>query len=124
MRAAQIGLVACCAICDSKGILDARTALLLSMALSLAMTTPMIALAAMGRVGPFSASAAALSALVVGAARATAMEGPLVAADVFENALSAAAAGFLVGALVSFVAPRPTPAPTPGQFDPYGSASG
>jgi hypothetical protein len=124
MRAAQIGLVACCAICDSKGFLDARTALLLSMALWLAMTTPMIALAAMGRVGPFSASVAALSVLVVGVARATATARPLVATDVFENALSAAAAGFLVGVLVSFVAPRRALPPTPGQFDPYGSASG
>ncbi len=65
MRAAQVGLVVGCAICDSRGVAGSRTALVLGMALSLAVTTPMIALAAIERVGPLSASIAAFAALAV-----------------------------------------------------------
>ena len=66
MRAAQAALVMGCAICDSRGVLGSRTALIVALALSLGLTTPMIALAAIGRVGPLSASVAALAALAVG----------------------------------------------------------
>ncbi len=122
MRVAQVALVVGCAICDGRGILNSRTALILAMALSLAVTTPIIALAAIGRVGPLSASAAALTGLAVGAARAT--EWPPGAAKAFDVALAAAVAAFLAGVLASLVAPRLWPPPTPGAFDPFADRSG
>ena len=45
MRAAQLAVVVGCAVCDSKGLIDARAALIVAMALSLALTTPIVALA-------------------------------------------------------------------------------
>ncbi len=124
MRAAQVALIVGCAICESRGVLDSRTALILAMALSLAVTTPTIVLAAIGRVGAFSASVATVAALAVGVARATAIGRHPGAAEVFENALAAAAAAFVAGALASLVAPRRAPPPTPAAFDPFADASG
>src|SRR5208337_2956044 len=58
MRAVQVIVVVGCAVCDRKGFLDARTALIFAMTLSLALTTPLVALAAVARVGPAAASVA------------------------------------------------------------------
>ncbi len=123
MRGTQLAVVIGCAICDSKGLLDARTALADAMALSLALTTPLVALAAIGRVGPVSASVGIVAALAVIAYRLapTTLPGAPVALD---DALLAAAAMFVAGALTSLVAPRRGPAPTPDEFDPYASGSG
>ncbi len=124
MRLAQVALVVGCAICDSRGVLDSRAALVLAMALSLAVTTPIVVLAAIGRVGPFSANVATLAALAVGAAREIAIARPPGAAEAFENALAAAAAAFVAGALAALVAPRGAPPPTPVAFDPFADPSG
>ncbi len=124
MRIAQVTLLVGCAICDNRGILNSRSALMIAMALSLAVTTPILALAAIGQVGPFSASIAALAGLAVGVARALATTWPQAAAQALETALVAAAAAFVAGALASLVAPRRGPIPTPGAFDPFADASG
>jgi hypothetical protein len=121
MRIAQVALVVGCAICDARGFLDPRTALTLGIALSLAVTIPIIALAAI-RMGAFSASAATLTGLAVGVRLA--FEWPPNAAGLFEKALAAGAAAFAAGVLASRLAPRSAPAPTPGAFDPFGSGSG
>ena len=118
MRAIQAIVVLGCAVFDSKGLLEARTALILAMALSLALTVPLAALAAIPRVGPASASVSmlvALSIVVYRAASVTHMPG---AAELFENALLVSAAAFVAGALTCLVAPRRGPAPTPSEFDP------
>ncbi len=117
MRASQVALVIGCAICDSRGFVESRTALVIALALSLGLTTPMIALAAIARVGPTAASVAALVAVAVGAKQAIGMEWPPTAAEAFEAALAAAAAAYVAGFLVSLAAPRRGPAPTPGAFD-------
>jgi hypothetical protein len=124
MRAAQAIVVLCCAFVDSRTLIDARTALTLAMALSLALTAPIIALSAIDRVGPASATLALLASVAVAIAvlRTTAASGPADAATLFEYALAAAAAAFSAGALISIVAPRRGPAPTPPAFDPYGDA--
>lgn len=124
MRLSQISLVVGCAICDSRGVIGSRSALILAMALSLAVTTPLIALAAIGRVGPRSATIATLAALGVGAARVVAMGSHTGAAEAFENALAAAAAAFVAGVLASLVAPRRGPPATPGVFDRFADGSG
>ena len=124
MRGAQLAAVIGCAICDNKGLLDARIALIAATALSLALTTPIVALAAIPRVGPFSASVAILAALAVIAFLAFPMTRLPSASEAIEGALAAAAAAFVAGALASLVAPRRGPPPTPGPFDPYAEASG
>ncbi len=124
MRGAQLAVVIGCAICDSKGLLDARTALVDAMALSLALTTPLVALAAIGRVGPVSASVGIVAALAVIAYRMAPTTLPPGAPVAIDDALLAAAAMFVAGALTSLVAPRRGPAPTPDEFDPYASGSG
>ena len=124
MRAAQVALVVGCAICDSRGVADARTALVFAMSLSLAVTTPMIGLAAIDRVGPLSASIAALVALVVAVTGVIAHPRLSGAADAFEIALMAAAAAFVAGSLASLVAPRRAPPPMLGGFDPFAADSG
>lgn len=124
MRAAEVALIVGCAICDSRGVLDSRTALILAMALSLAVTTPIIVLAMIKRVGPFSASVATLAALAVGVSRAVAIARPPNAAEAFETALVVATAALVAGALASLVAPRRTPPSTLGAFDPFADASG
>ena len=124
MRGAQLAVVIGCAICDSKGLLDARTALVDAMALSLALTTPLVALAAVRRVGPVSASVGIVAALAVIAYRMAPTTLPPGAPVTIDDALLAAAAMFVAGALASLVAPRRGPAPTPDKFDPYASGSG
>jgi hypothetical protein len=88
------------------------------------LTTPIVALAAIGRVGPASASVATLVALGVSFIRARSMTRPPGGADLFEYALTTAAAAFAAGSLTCFVAPRRKPPPTPGAFDPFGDRSG
>ena len=124
MRGVQLAVVIGCAICDGKGLLDPRTALIAAMALSLALTTPVIVLAAIGRVGPFSASVAMLAALAVIGYLAMPIPRLPDASQAFEDALAAAAAAFVVGAMASLAAPRRGPPPTPRAFDPYADASG
>jgi len=124
MRGAQLAVVIGCALCDNKGLLDARIALIGAMALSLALTTPIVALAAIGRVGPLSASVAILAALAVIVFLAMPMTRLPGASEALEDALAAAAAAFVAGALASLAAPRRTPPPTPGPFDPFADASG
>ncbi len=124
MRGAQLAVVIGCAICDGKGLLDARTALIAAMALSLALTAPIVALAAIGRVGPFSAGVAMLAAVAVIVYLAMPMTRLPNASEALAGALAAAAAAFVAGALASLAAPRRTPPPTPGAFDPYADASG
>ena len=119
MRSAQVALVVGCAICDSRGLIDPRVALVLGMTLSLAVTTPTIALAAIERVGPAAASVGSLAALAVGVMRAAAYPRPPGAAEAFENALVVAVAAFVAGALTSFIAPRRAPSSRPGAFDPF-----
>jgi hypothetical protein len=124
MRAAQLLVVVSCAVCDSKGLIEARTSLIVAMALSLALTTPLVALALVPRVGRLSASfgmlcAFAAVAAIVRTAPMTRLPG---AADLFEAALMVAAVAFVAGALASLVAPRRGRAPTPGAFDLFADA--
>ena len=121
MRAVQLVVVIGCVICDGRDLLDARTAVVVAMALLLAFTTPLVGLAAIGRVGPAAASVGLLAALAVAvacAASATEMPG---AAELLQDALFAAAAGFLAGSLACLPFPRRGPPPTPGAFDPFRS---
>ena len=124
MRAAQVAIVVVSAASDRGGFIDARTALIVAMALSLALTTPFVALAAIGRVGPAAASVALLAALGAAYWLATSMTRLPGAAELFEYALSVAAAAFVAGSLTCLVAPRRKPPPTPGAFDPFGDPSG
>jgi hypothetical protein len=126
MRAAQLLVVVGCAACDSKGLIEARTSLIVAMALSLAVTTPLVALALIPRVGPLSASFGLLCGLaaVVAVFRTTPMTRLPEAADLFEAALLAAAAAFVAGALACLVAPRRGRTPTPGAFDLFADVSG
>jgi hypothetical protein len=124
MRAVQVVIVVGCAVCDSKGLIEARTALVIAVALSLALTTPLVALALIPRVGPLSASfgmlcAFAAVAAIVRMAPVTQLPG---AANLFEAALMVAAVAFVAGALASLVAPRRGRAPTPGAFDLFADA--
>ncbi len=124
MRAAQAAIVVVSAAFDRYGFIDGRTGLIVAMALSLALTTPIVALAAIGRVGPVSASVALLAALGAAFYFGTSMTRLPGAAELFEYALAAAAAAFVAGSLTCFVAPRRKPPPTPGLFDPFAEPSG
>ena len=124
MRGVQAVVVVGCAIFNSKGLLEARTALVLALALSLALTVPLAALAAIPRVGPVSASVSMLVALAIVLYRAASVTHLPRAAELFENALLVAAAAFVAGALTCLVAPRRGPAPTPGEFDPFADPIG
>ena len=73
MRAAQLALIVGCAAFDRAGILDARTALILGMALSLAAVAPVAALAALPRVGSFAMGVAILAACAMALVRAGAI---------------------------------------------------
>jgi hypothetical protein len=106
MRGAVLALLVLCAVGDSHGVPDPRNALVLAMAVALAVMAPLLALAAIGRVGPLSASVAALVAVATGVARASAVGWPASAAETFQQALLAAAAAFVAGAIASLVAPR------------------
>ncbi len=124
MRAAQLAIVIGAAVFDREGLIDPRTGLIVAMALSLALTTPIVALAAIGRVGPAAASLALLAGLGVAYFFATSMTRLPGPADLFERALVVAAAVFATGSLTCFVAPRRKPPPTPSAFDPFGDPSG
>jgi hypothetical protein len=124
MRAVQIVVVIGCAACDSRGVLESRTALLVAMAISLAVTTPLVALAAIPRVGPASAIFGLIAAIAMTVFQSSLFKGPLNAADLFQGALVSAAVAFVAGALASLIAPRRGAAPTPGAFDPFADKSG
>ena len=123
MRAAQVIVVVGCALCDARGLIDARTALMAALALSLGLTAPLVALAAIARAGPMSAGLGMITALAVALLRADFLSLVPDAADLFESALVAGAAAFAVGALFSIVAPRSGQAPTPTVFDPFAEPS-
>ncbi len=124
MRAVQLVVVIGCALCDGEGLIDARTALVAAMALSLALTAPVVALALVPRVGPLSASLGMLCAFAVVIVRTAPMTGMPGAADLFEEALMAAAAAFAAGVLACLIVPRRGAAPAPGAFDPFADAPG
>jgi hypothetical protein len=67
---------------------------------------------------------ATLVALGVASGRLIAQGAPPQASDLLIDALCAAAAAFVVGSLVCFVAPRRGAAPAPGDFDPFSARSG
>jgi cation/acetate symporter len=125
MRAAQLAVVAGCIAFDRQGFLSSRAALLGAMALSLTFTTPIVALAAIGRAGPAAASGGAVAALAATvyffAASSTGLP---PAGGLFERALAAAAAAFVAGSLICLALPRRGPPPTPGPFDPFDGVSG
>jgi len=123
MRAAQLLLVIACAAGDRIDFLDPRTALLLAMALSLAATAPLVALAFLRWVGNLAASAAIAVGLAVALIRAPALARVPVTPAVLKEALFVAAAVFAAGVLISLVAPRPGPAPAPDKFDPLADGS-
>jgi len=125
MRAAQLAVVAGCVAFDRQGFVGSRAALLGAMALSLAFTTPIVALAAIGRAGPAAASAGALAAIAAAVYFfAASPTGLPPAGALFERALAAAVAAFIVGSAVCLASPRRGPPPTPGSFDPFDGASG
>jgi hypothetical protein len=123
MRAAQLIVVIGCVAFDSRALPDAGTVLVLAMALSLALTTPFLALAAIGRVGPGSASVAMLVALAVAYVRLVPTGDWTDAVHLFEEALLIAAAAFAGGVLASIVVPRRGAPPTPKTFDPFADPS-
>ena len=105
MRAAELIVLAGCAVCDSHDLLAPRAALAVGMALMLAFAAPMLALSAIPRVGPLAASVGALAAVAVSGLRLasrTALPNPT---ELFETALLAAAAAFTAGALTCLVLP-------------------
>jgi len=122
--AGQAAVVAGCAVADRAGVIDPPTALVLAMALTVALTAPIGALAAVRRAGPFAAGAATLTAVGVAAGVLFVKSPPTSAEDLLVAALGPAAASFVVGSIVSLVAPRRGPAPTPGPFDPFAGPSG
>lgn len=119
MRAAQLALIVGCAAFDRRGVAMPTNPLVLALGLSLAVTAPLVALTALGRVGPLAASVAALAGLAVGVARAAALGRAPGGGEVFEIAIVAAAAAFVAGALTSLVAPRRARRPSSGAFDPF-----
>jgi hypothetical protein len=128
MRFAQAAIVLGCAAADRARPADPATALIGAMALTIAMTAPIAALAAIRRAGPLAATTAALTAAAV---TAGAVAGHLIAwdhaptaTDLLDNALAVGAAAFAAGSLVALIAPRRGPAPTPGSFDPFSRPSG
>jgi len=123
MRFAQAAIVLGCAAADSAGLTDPANALIGAMALTLAMTAPIAALAAIPRAGPLAATAATLTAAAI-AGLLFARGAPSIATDLLDDALAAGAAAFVAGSLVALVAPRRGPAPTPGLFDPFSRPSG
>jgi len=123
MRAAQLLLVIACAACDRIGFLDPRTALLLALALSLAVTAPLVALALVSRIGGIAAGGGVVAGLAVALLRALAIVRLPVTAAVLKEALFVAAAVLAAGVLLSLVVPRRGPAPTPGEFDPFADGS-
>ncbi len=124
MRIAQAAVVVAFASADSAGVVDSATALIGAMALTLAVTAPIAALAAIRRAGPLAAAAAMLTATGVAAGRFIAGSSPSSATELLGDALAAGAAAFVVGSLVALFAPRRGPAPTPGPFDPFSGLSG
>ncbi|MFY9971800.1 MAG: hypothetical protein WAK41_20585, partial [Roseiarcus sp.] len=65
-----------------------------------------------------------LCAFAVVIVRTAPMTGMPGAADLFEEALMAAAAAFAAGVLACLVVPRRGAAPAPGAFDPFADAPG
>ncbi len=123
MRAVQLLVTLGCVFGDAGALAEPRTALVAAMALSLALTTPLLALAAIPRAGPVAAAAALAAALAVLGARWETLVHPADAGALFATALAATGAAFVVGVLVSLVAARRGPAPTPGRFDPFADRS-
>jgi len=123
MRAAQLLLVIACPACARIEFLDPRTALLIALALSLATTAPLVALALIKRVGSVAASGAVVAGAAVALLRAPALARFPVGAVVLKEALFVAAAVFAAGLLISLFAPRRGPAPTSGKFDPFAEVS-
>ena len=124
MRITQAAIIVACALADRAGLVDPATALIGAMALTLAVTAPIAALAAIGRAGPLAATAALLTAVGVAADRFVAGSSPSGAIGLLGDALTTGAAAFVVGSLVALAAPRIEPAPTPGRFDPFSGFSG
>jgi cation/acetate symporter len=124
MRGAHLLVVIGCAFGDRNAFLDARTALVIAMALSLALTTPLLALAAIGRAGPVSGGVAVLAALGVAYLRFTTGTNWTDPVVLFEEALVVGAAAFAAGALASVLLPRRGLPPTPGGFDPFAAPQG
>ena len=110
VRIAQAAVVVACAWADNSGLVDCATALIGAMALTLAMTAPIAALAATGRAGHLAAAAAALTAAALAAWRLIAVRSPPAATELLVEALAVGAAAFVVGSLVALVAPRRGPA--------------
>ncbi len=121
MRAAQLVAVIACAAVDSRGLLEPQAALTLALALSLAVTLPLLGLAAIGRAGPASVTAAMAVELGAGYARLGASPLSIEGRGLIETAAFVAGVAFVAGALVSLIAPRRGPPPTPGPFDPFAS---
>ncbi len=124
MRSGQAAIVAGCALVDGARAIDPSIELIAAMALTLAIAAPIGALAAIRRVGPLAASAATLATLGVALALLDPPAFHATAPELLLFALAAAAAGFVVGSIVSFVAPRARPAPSPRPFDPFSGPSG
>ena len=124
MRVAQAAVVIGCVVVDRAGALDPATALIGAMAIALAFTAPIAALAAIPRAGPLAATAAGLTVAGLSAGILAAGAAPPAATGLLEDALWAGAAAFAVGLFVALAVPRRGPAPTPGPLDPSSQLSG
>ena len=124
MRIAQAAVVIACAAADSASVVDPATALIGAMALTLAVTAPIAALAAIRRAGPLAAAAAILTAVGYAAGRFISAGSSSAATELLGDALTAGAAAFVAGSLVALVAPHSDPMPAPRPFDPFSGFSG
>ena len=123
MRGAQILVLAGCVAADALLAVEPRTALVAAMALSLAFTIPLLALALFRDAGSISAGAALAAGLAALVYRREAILRPESAGALLSVALAAAAAAFAVGALVSIVMPSRAQPARPGA-DPFSDRSG
>jgi hypothetical protein len=123
MRGAQILVTAGCAAADVYAPLEPRTALVAAMALTLALTAPLLALACLRRAGSIAAGAALAAAVAVIGYRWEGLLAPANAGALFETALAAAVVAFVLGAVVSLIAPQRRPTPSLPAFDPFADRS-
>ena len=123
MRGAQLLVLAGCVAADARLLAEPRTALVAAMALSLAFTIPLLALALIRDAGSISAGAALAASLAALFYLRETILRPESAGALLSTALAAAAAAFAAGALVSLVMPIRGRPPRPN-IDPFADRSG
>jgi len=122
IRAVHLLAIAACVAADERALVEPEAALTAAMAFSLAFTLPLLGLAALRRAGSLAASAALAVGLALFAFRLQYVPRPVSPGSLIETGLVAAIAAFILGALVSLVAPRQGQASRP--FESFADPSG